>query len=282
MADFVNPEEVEDQDFVAFRDADLPVEERVEKLIDDLTIEEKIKLLGGYKAMGIHPIPRLGLPSVWCSDATPGLRCFPGGTAFPGGLTMAATWNPELIEEVAATIAEEFRAKGVKILLGPGINIYRVPTCGRNFEYMGDYPFPAGKMSASYIRGAQSKGVFTTIKHFACNNSDYDRHKTDSVLDERTLREIYLPAFKMAVKEGGTYGLMSSYNPINGTYASENYHLLTEILREEWGYEGFVISDWVSVYSTEGPIKNGLDLEMPHGAWITEEKVTLLLRKMVS
>ena len=152
---FTNPKEVEDQDFVAFRDADLPTEERVQKLIDDLTIEEKIKLLGGYKAMGIHPIPRLGLPSIWCSDATPGLRSFPGGTAFPGGLTMAATWNPALIEEVAATIAEEFRATGVKVLLGPGVNIYRVPTCGRNFEYMGEDPFLAGKMASAYIRGAQ-------------------------------------------------------------------------------------------------------------------------------
>ncbi|MEE4194355.1 MAG: glycoside hydrolase family 3 C-terminal domain-containing protein [Anaerolineae bacterium] len=278
QSNFISPKEVEDQDFVAFRDGDLPVAERVQKLIDDLTIEEKIKLLGGYKAMGIHPIPRLGLPSVWCSDATPGLRCFSGGTAFPGGLTMAATWNPELIETVAATIAEEFRAKGVKILLGPGINIYRVPTCGRNFEYMGEDPFLAGKMSAAYIRGAQSKGVATTIKHFACNNSDYDRHKTDSVVDERTLREIYLPAFKIAVQEGGTIGLMSSYNPVNGTYASENRHLLTEILREEWGFEGFVVSDWVSVYSTVGPIKNGLDLEMPNGAWINEEKVIPLLQ----
>lgn len=277
-ADFVNPKEVEDQDFVAFRDADLPTEERVQKLLDDLTIDEKIQLLGGYKAMGIHPVPRLGLPSLWCSDATPGLRCFPGGTAFPGGLTMAATWNPELIEEVGSTIAEEFRAKGVKILLGPGINIYRVPNCGRNFEYMGEDPFLAGKMSSAYIRGAQSKGVATTIKHFACNNSDYDRHKTDSVLDERTLREIYLPAFEMAVKEGGTHGLMSSYNPVNGTYASENHHLLTEILREEWGYKGFVVSDWVSVYSTKNAIKNGLDLEMPKGAWINKEKITPLLQ----
>ena len=275
---FTSPKEVEDQDFLGFPNADQPVEERVQKLIDELTIEEKTKMLGGYKAMGIHAIPRLGLPSVWCSDATSGLRCFPDGTAFPGGLAFAATWNPELIEEVAATIAEEFRARGVKILLGPGINIYRVPTCGRNFEYMGEDPFLAGKMSAAYIRGAQSKGVATTIKHFACNNSDYDRHKTDSVVDERTLREIYLPAFKMAVQEGGTHGLMSSYNPVNGTYASENYHLLTEILREEWGYEGFVVSDWVSVYSTEGPIKNGLDLEMPSGAWINEKNVTPLLQ----
>lgn len=275
---FTNPKEVEDQDFVAFRDADLPTEERVQKLIDELTIEEKIKLLGGYKAMGIHPIPRLGLPSIWCSDATPGLRSFPGGTAFPGGLTMAATWNPALIEEVAATIAEEFRATGVKVLLGPGVNIYRVPTCGRNFEYMGEDPFLAGKMASAYIRGAQSRGVATTVKHFVANNSDYDRHKTDSVVDERTLREIYLPAFKMAVEEGGTHGLMSAYNPVNGTYASENSHLLIDILREEWGYKGFVVSDWVSVYSTEGPIKNGLDLEMPSGAWINEEKVTPLLQ----
>ena len=273
-----NPQEVEDRDFQGLPETDLSAEERANQIIDELTIEEKIKMLGGDQWMGIHAIPRLGLPSIWCSDATPGLRCFPGGTAFPAGLTMAATWNQDLIEEVGATIAEEFRAKGIKILLGPGINIYRVPTCGRNFEYMGEDPVLAGKMSSAYIRGAQSKGVITTIKHFACNNSDYDRHKTDSVVDERTLREIYLPAFKMAVKEGGTHGLMSSYNPVNGTYASENYHLLTEILRDEWGYEGFVISDWISVYSTLNAIKNGLDLEMPSGSWINVEKVIPLLQ----
>lgn len=275
----MEPDQVEDIDFQGLPDSDKPVAERVQNIIEQLTLDEKISMLGGYKWMGIRAIPRLGLPSVWCSDATSGVRCFGGGTAFPAGLALAASWNPTLIEEVGAAIAEEYRAKGVKILLGPGVNIYRVPTCGRNFEYMGEDPFLAGKIASAYIRGAQSKGVITTVKHFACNNSDYDRHKTDSVVDERTLREIYLPAFRMAVQEGGSMGLMSAYNLINGTYASENRHLLTEILRDEWGYEGFVISDWMSLYSTAGPIKNGLDIEMPSGKWINTEKVIPLLQE---
>ena len=268
---------VEDADFMGREDADRPSEERVEELIAAMTREEKVMMIGGYNALGIHGIPRLGLPTIWTSDASSGLRCFPDGTAFPAGVAFAAAWNPELIEQVGAAIGEEFRAKGVSILLGPGINIYRVPTCGRNFEYMGEDPHLAGKTAAAYIRGAQASGVITTIKHFACNNSDYDRHKADSVVDERTLREIYLPAFELAVKEGGTQGLMTSYNPINGVYASENYHLMTEILREEWGYDGFVVSDWNSLYGTAGPIKNGLDLEMPSGKWLNMKTIQPLL-----
>ncbi len=269
----MNKKSVDDTDFMGRDDRDLPVETRIQTIMQSLTLEEKIRLLGGYKQLAVQPIPRLNLPSIWCSDATSGLRCFPGGTAFPAGVVLAATWDPDLIEKVGKAIGEEFRAVGVSVLLGPGVNIYRVPTCGRNFEYMGEDPHLAGKISAAYIRGAQSAGVITTIKHFACNNSDYDRHKTDSVLSERVLREIYLPAFRMAVQEGGSLGLMSAYNPVNGVYASENKHLLTEILREEWGFEGFVISDWDSVYSTVNAVKNGLNLEMPSGKWVSEKKV---------
>ncbi|MEJ2758120.1 MAG: beta-glucosidase, partial [Anaerolineales bacterium] len=266
--------EVEDADFTGRADSHLSTAERVAVLIKDLTLEEKVRLVGGYKQLGIHPIPRVGLPSIWASDATSGLRSFPGGIAFISGVAMAATWDERLIEELGSAIGEEFRARGVSILLGPGVNIYRVPTCGRNFEYMGEDPLLAGKISAAYIRGAQSKGVLTTVKHFVANNSDFDRHKTDSVVSERTLREIYLPAFKMAVKEGGSRGVMSSYNPVNGTYASENAYLLKKILRDEWGFRGFVISDWNSVYSTVQAVKNGLNLEMPLGKWITMEKVS--------
>ena len=270
---------VEYLDFMGREDSDQPAEKRVKRIMAELTLDEKIKLVGGYKQLAIHPISRLGLPSIWCSDATSGLRCFPGGTAFPAGVAMAATWDTDLIEEVGAAIAEEFRAMGISILLGPGVNIYRVPTCGRNFEYMGEDPLLAGKISAAYIRGAQKKGVITTIKHFACNNSDYDRHKTDSVLSERTLREIYLPAFKLAVQEGGSLGVMSAYNPVNGVYASENKHLLKEILRDEWVFDGFVISDWNSVYSTVEAVKNGMNLEMPYGKWINAETVKKAMDK---
>lgn len=265
--------DVEDGDFPGRSDSRIPSEERCERILSEMTLEEKIRYIAGYKELGIHGLPRHGLPSIWCSDATAGLRCFKGGTAFPAPLAMAASWNTELIERIGETLGEEFRHLGVSVLLGPGVNIYRVPTNGRNFEYMGEDPYLAGKMAASYIRGAQSKGLITTVKHFACNNSEYDRHKTNSIVDERTLREIYLPAFEMAVKEGKTMAVMTAYNPVNGSYCSENNDLLTKILKKEWDFKGFVMSDWNSLYSTSGPIKNGLDIEMPHAKWLTEKKI---------
>ena len=270
--------QVEDADFQGLNTT-LPADQWVAEILSRMTLEEKVRYASGYKQLGIHPISSVGLPSIWCSDATAGLRCYPGGTSFLAGVAMAATWNEDLIEQVAQAIAEEFRSIGVSILLGPGVNIYRVPTCGRNFEYMGEDPILAGKIAAAYIRGAQSKGVITTIKHFAVNNSDYDRHKCNSEVDERTLREIYLPAFKLAVQEGGSLSVMSSYNPINGTYASENKTLLKDILRDEWGFDGFVISDWNSVYSTTEAVKNGLNLEMPNGKWINFKKVDKEIQK---
>ncbi len=272
-------ENVEDMDFRGLPDDGRPGEELCDSLLSDMTLEEKIRFAGGYKKLGIHPLERLGLPSIWCSDASAGMRCFPGGTAFPAPVLMAATWNRSLIRKIGSHIGEEFRHKGISVLLGPGVNIYRVPTNGRNFEYMGEDPYLAGKMASSYIQGAQESGVITTVKHFACNNSEYDRHKLSSNVDERTLREIYLLPFEMAVKEGKTLAVMSSYNPVNGVWASENRRLLTEILREEWGFEGFVISDWNSLYSTAGALKSGLNLEMPSGKWLSEKKIKGLIRK---
>ncbi len=280
--------EVEDQDFQGLSpeqtpggigEEPAPTGEWVERILNEMSWDEKIKYITGYTSLAIHPIPRLGIPSVWGSDATSGLRCFKGGTAFPAAIAMAATWNPELIEKVGETLGEEARARGISILLGPGINIYRVPTNGRNFEYMGEDPHLTGKTAAAYIRGLQDRGVITTVKHFACNNSEYDRHKCDSVVDDRTLHEIYLPAFRTAIKEGGSRAVMSAYNPVNGVYASENRHLLTEILRNEWGFDGFVISDWDSLYSTSGPVKNGLDIEMPGAKWLTPEKIAAEISK---
>ena len=248
-------------------------EERTVKLISKMTLDEKIAYISGIDSFAIRGIPRLGIPYIWASDATSGVRCFGPATAFPANVLLTATWNRDLIHSVGSVIAEEARAQGISILLGPGVNIARVPTCGRNFEYMGEDPYLAGEMAASYIRGVQGGGVMTTVKHFACNNSDYDRHKTDSVVDERTLREIYLPAFRKAVLAGGSRGVMTSYNPVNGTYASENRDLLIEILRKEWGFDGFVMSDWNSLYSTIGPILNGLDVEMPKSKWLSPARV---------
>ncbi len=271
--------DIEDGDFQGLSGEGSSPEELTARILAQMSLQEKILYISGYKELAIHPLPRFGLPSVWCSDATSGLRSFPGGTSFPANLALTATWNEELISSVGEALSHEFRHKGISVILGPGVNIYRVPTCGRNFEYMGEDPHLAGKMAAAYIRGARKGGLITAVKHFACNNSEYDRHKTNSVVNERALREIYLPAFEMAVKEGGTGAVMSAYNPVNGTYASENRKLLHEILRKEWQFNGFVISDWNSLYSTAGPVKNGLDLEMPHPKWLSEKRIRKALKK---
>ncbi|MDC7240452.1 MAG: glycoside hydrolase family 3 N-terminal domain-containing protein [Spirochaetales bacterium] len=253
-------------------------EEQIEALIREMSLEEKIAMIGGKENLGIRGIPRLNIPDVWCTDASAGVRCFGRSTAFPVPVAMAATWSRELQRKTGEAIGEECRAKGVSVLLGPGVNIYRVPTNGRNFEYMGEDPYLAAEMAVPYIKGVQSRGVITTVKHLACNNSDYDRHRMNSEVDERTLHEIYLPAFKAAVQKGGSKSVMCAYNPVNGVYASENRELLTEILREQWGFKGFVISDWTCVYSTEGPLKAGLDLEMPYGKYMNLKKILPLIK----
>ena len=250
-----------------------------EEILAKLTREEKFSLIAGYKDIAVAPVPRLGLPSVWSSDASSGLRCFTGGTAFPAGIALAATWNPDLLGQTGRTIAREARARGISILLGPGINIYRVPTNGRNFEYMGEDPFLTGKLAAAYIRGAQEGGVITTVKHYACNNSEFDRHKTDSVVDERTLREIYLAAFEGAVKEAGPWTVMCSYNRINGVYAAENRTYLTDVLRDEWGFDGFVISDWGAVNHRVRDLAAGLELEMPSSGGINDRLIVEAVRE---
>ncbi len=269
----MNSAAVEDLDFKGLDPAGQSPEERCSGILAAMTTEEKLDYITGYKSLGIKAVPRLGLPSVWMSDATSGVRSYGKVTAFPSAVAMTASWDTQLIARAADHIAETARAKGISILLGPGVNIARVPTCGRNFEYMGEDPFLAGRMASAYIRACSDRKVICTVKHLAANNSDYDRHKVSSDLDERSLREIYLPAFEMAVKEGSTPALMSSYNPINGIWASENRKLLTDILRDEWGFEGFVISDWNSLYSTAGPLTAGLDLEMPGPKWLSARRV---------
>jgi len=271
--------ELQNSDIRPQVDAALSAEEKAESILEQMTLEEKAEMLGGTAHLGIKGNSRLNLPEVWCSDASAGVRCFKRATAFPAPIAMAATWNRAQIETVGKTIGQECRAKGVSILLGPGVNIYRIPTCGRNFEYLGEDPFLASELVVPYIQGVQSMGVITTVKHFACNNSDYDRHRMNSIVDERTLREIYFPAFKAAVQKGGSLSVMSAYNPVNGEFASENRTLLTEVLREEWGFKGFVISDWISVYSTENSLKAGLDLEMPKGAYLNPKRIQKLIAR---
>jgi len=264
---------VENTDFRGLPADDRPAAERADAVLSDMSLDEKISFITGYKSLAVRELPRHELPSVWMSDASSGPRCFGKTTAFPSAVAMAASWNPSLIAQTADHIAEISRAKGISILLGPGVNIARIPSCGRNFEYFGEDPFLAGTLASAYVEACNKRGLICTVKHMAVNNSEYDRHKISSDLDERTLREIYLPAFEMAVKKGKTRGIMSAYNPVNGVWASENRKLLTEILREEWGFEGMVVSDWNSLYSTAGPMKAGLDIEMPGAKWLTPERV---------
>jgi beta-glucosidase len=245
----------------------------VKKLISQMTLDEKIDYISGINEFCIRGIERLNLKEIWTTDATAGVRGWDEKvTVFPAPIAMAATFNRNLVSKVSSEICKETKAVGASILLAPGVNIARVPTCGRNFEYFGEDPYLSGEIAKAYIEAANKEGVVTTVKHFACNNSDYDRHKADSVVDERTLHEIYLPAFKKAV-EGGTLGVMTSYNLINGVYASENEYLIETILRKKWGFKGFVISDWNSVYSTINAVKHGVDLEMPKGVWFDKDKI---------
>src|SRR5829696_1282622 len=239
------------------------VEQRVEAILKQMTLEEKIDLLAGTDGFFVRDIKRVGLPRLKMADGPVGVRNFGPATAMAAGVGLAATWNPALAERVGTEIGRDARAKGVHFLLGPGVNIYRSPTNGRNFEYFGEDPFLAARVAVGYIKGVQSQGVSATVKHFAANNSEFDRHRTDSVVDERTLREIYLPAFEAAVREARVGAIMNSYNLVNGEHASQNRHLLTEVARDDWGFEGLMMSDWGGTYDGVAAVNGGQDLEMP-------------------
>jgi len=246
-----------------------------QEIIENLTLEEKAILLQGATTWTTHKIEAVGVPSIFLSDGPHGMRKQAGNedhlgigesipaTCFPTAATMANSWNTELGERLGRAIGEEARAMGVNVVLGPGLNIKRSPLCGRSFEYFSEDPHLAGKMAAAYTRGIQSTGVAACPKHFAVNSQETRRLSIDSVLDERTLREIYLTGFEIAVKEGGAKAIMSSYNKINGTYANENSHLLTEILRDEWGFDGFVVTDWGADNDHTEGVLAGSNLVMP-------------------
>ena len=247
------------------------VESRAESLLRQMTLEEKIDLLGGVDDFFIRGLPRLGIPRLKMADGPIGVRNFGPATTMAGGIALAATWNPQLAEQAGVEIARDARAKGVHFLLGPGVNIYRAPMNGRNFEYFGEDPFLASRLAVAYIRGVQSQGVSATIKHFMGNNSEFDRHNTDSIIDERTMHEIYLPAFKAAVKEARVGAIMDSYNLVNGEHASQNHHLLTEIAKQDWGFDGLIMSDWRATYDGVAASNGGQDLEMPAGAYMNRQ-----------
>lgn len=244
-------------------------------VIDKMTLEEKAAFLSGKNEWESRNFDRLGIPSIFFSDGPHGIRKQAGAgdhlglnpslpaTCFPTAAAVANSWNEALGEEIGKALGEEAAAQDVHVLLGPGLNMKRSPLCGRNFEYFSEDPHLAGKMAAAYIRGIQSQGVYACPKHFAVNSQELRRMAMNSVLDERTLREIYLTGFEIAVKEGGAKSIMTSYNEINGTYANENKHLLKDILRDEWGFDGLVITDWGGSNDHAAGVAAGSNLEMP-------------------
>lgn len=251
-----------------------------------MTLKEKIALCEGKNFWQTREFPQYGIPSMFMCDGPHGLRKQeitdsnnPGvneshaATCFPAAVSTACSWDEELLGKIGAAIAEEALDQGVGMILGPGVNIKRNPLCGRNFEYFSEDPYLAGKLAASYIKNAQKTGVGTCLKHFACNNQEFRRFNTDSVIDERTLREIYLTPFEIAVREGKPRAVMCAYNKINGVYCSDNKKLLTDILRNEWGFDGVVVTDWGAMNDRVAAFKAGCDLNMPGGSNYMEQEV---------
>jgi beta-glucosidase len=261
------------------------MERDIKKLISQMTLEEKASLCSGLDNWHTKPIERLGIPSIMMSDGPHGLRKeitnpeesllanSAPATCFPTAATTACSWDRKLIEEEGKALAEECQAEEVDIILGPAINIKRSPLCGRNFEYFSEDPYLSTELATAYINAVQSYGVGTSLKHYAANNQEHRRMSVDEVIDERTLREIYLANFEGAVKNGKPWTVMCSYNKVNGTHVSENKYLLTDILKKEWNFEGFVVSDWGAVNERVDGLKAGLDLEMPSSFGIGDNKI---------
>jgi len=242
--------------------AQADVEARVDSLLKQFSLEEKVDLIGGVDDFYIREIQHIHLPRLKMSDGPVGVRNYGPSTAV-GGVALAAAWDPELAQRVGTIFGEDARARGVHFLLGPGVNIYRAPLNGRSFEYFGEDPFLAARTAVAYIRGVQSQGVSATVKHFMGNNSEFDRHNLDSIIDERTMREIYLPAFEAAVKEAQVGAVMDSYNLTNGVHLTQNGYFNTDLAKKEWGFKGIMMSDWDATYDGVAAANGGLDLEMP-------------------
>ena len=239
------------------------IEANAQAMLAKLTLEQKIELIGGVDGMYTHPMPSIGLPRFKMSDASVGVRTFGPTTAYAGGVALAATWDTEFSHALGVGLGKDARARSVNFLLGPGVNISRSPVAGRNFEYLSEDPYLNATIVVPYIQGVQSQGVIATVKHYAINNQEFNRHNANSVVDERTMREIYLPAFEAAVIKGQVDSVMDSYNLINGVHATQNDLLNNKILKGEWGFKSVLMSDWDSTYDGVGAANNGLDLEMP-------------------
>lgn len=266
------------KDIPTYLDTSRPLDERVEDALQRMTLREKIRILHAQSKFSSAGVPRLGIPELQCTDGPHGVRAeflwdeweqagwtSDSCTAFPALTCLAATWNPEMSAIYGKALGEEARYREKDVLLGPGVNIYRTPLNGRNIEYMGEDPYLAAKLVVPYIKGVQENGVAACIKHFALNNQEHGRHHINAIVDDRALYEIYLPAFKAAVEEAGTWAIMPAYNRYNGQFCCHNERLLNTILKGEWGFDGAVISDWGGVHSTREAALNGLDMEFGTG-----------------
>ncbi len=245
------------------------VEKRVDALLSQMTLEEKIELIGGTKNFFTRPIPRVGIPSLKMSDGPLGVHDYGPTTAYAAGIALAASWDSDLAKRVGTSMGRDARARGVNIVLAPALNIYRAPMNGRNFEYFGEDPYLASRMAVSVVEGMQSQDVIATVKHFVANNMEYDRHHINAVVDERTLREIYLPAFEAVVRKAHAGAVMDAYNLVNGEHMTQNAHLNIDILKKEWGFDGILMSDWGATYDGVAAANAGLDLEMPSARYMT-------------
>jgi beta-glucosidase len=247
---------------------------RVDSIVGKMTVEEKVDYIGGT-GFAVRAMPKYGLPAFEMSDGPAGVRSnerFPS-TTYAAGIGLAASWNPDLARRVGEGIGKDARARGINFMLGPGVNIYRMPLNGRNFEYFGEDPFLASTVAVGYIEGMQSQNVSATIKHFFGNNSEFDRHNIDSIIDARTAREIYLPVFEAAVRQAKVGAIMDSYNLVNGTHMTQNGYFNTDVVRKDWGFDGVMMSDWVATYDGVAAANNGLDLEMPTGAFMNRKNL---------
>lgn len=254
------------------------IDRKVDELLSQMTVEEKLAYIGGIDWMYTKNIDRLGIHRMKMTDGPQGLGTHGKSTAYPATVMLAATWNEELAYQYGRALGRDCRARGINILLGPAVNIYRAPLCGRNFEYMGEDPYLASRTAVGYIKGVQDQGVMATVKHFIANNSDYDRDHISNDMDERTMHEIYLPAFRAAVQEAEVGALMTSYNLVNGIYTTENPCLLKDIVRDKWGFNGLIMSDWGSTHYCIPAVKGGLDLEMAGGERMNPKDMAYYLK----
>ena len=255
------------------RTLDPAIEQRVQSLLAQMTLDEKIDLIGGEHPFRMHAIERLHIPAFQMADGPVGAHIPAPTIAYAGGIGLAASWDRRMAYDTGVQLGRDSRSRGANFLLGPGVNIYRAPLNGRNFEYFGEDPFLASAMAVGYIQGVQSQGVSATVKHFLGNNSEYGRHTTNSVIGERALREIYEPAFEAAVKQGHVGAIMDAYNSTNGPHMTQNGRLNTEVAKQQWQFPGLIMSDWNAVYDTVAAFNDGLDLEMPFSLYFNREKI---------